>query len=332
MDILALAFMQRALIAALLSGVMSPAVGTYVVQRRLSLLGDGLGHVAIAGVGLALITGWAPTPVAVVICILGAAAIELLRQSGRASGDVGLAILFYGGLATGVLFAGISGRGTGVLSQYLFGSLTTVSQSDLIIVAVMAALVLIPAIGLAPQLFAVCTDEEFARVQGLPVRILNMTIVITAAATVAVSMRTVGLLLVSALMVVPVAAANNLVVGFHRAHRTAMAMGLVISFAGVIVSYYWNTAPGATIVVLAILCFAASWPLGTWLQRRRRQMLPSAANLLTSEAPEAAHVLAEPHTSMAEAHQHPAMLHGDHVDYLHDGHHHAPHGDHFDEH
>ena len=332
MDFLTLAFMQRALIAALLSGVMSPAVGTYVVQRRLSLLGDGLGHVAVAGVGLALITGWAPTPVAVVICILGAAAIELLRQSGRASGDVGLAILFYGGLATGVLLAGISGRGTGVLSQYLFGSLTTVNQSDLIIVAVMAALVLIPAIGLAPQLFAVCTDEEFARVQGLPVRVLNMTIVTIAAATVAISMRTVGLLLVSALMVVPVAAANNLVVGFHRSHWTAMVIGLVVSLAGVIASYYWNTAPGATIVVLAIACFALSWPVGGWLQRHRRQMLPAGANLLAPESPDAAHVPAEPHASMAEAHQHPALLHGDHVDYLHGGHHHAPHGDHFDEH
>ena len=100
------------------------------MQRKLSLLGDGLGHVAIAGVGLALLTGWAPTPVAIVICVVGAVSIELLRQSGRAPADVGLAILFYGGLATGVLLAGISGQGTGVLSQYLFGSLTTVSMSD----------------------------------------------------------------------------------------------------------------------------------------------------------------------------------------------------------
>ena len=269
MSFLALAFMQRALVAALLSGVMSPAVGTYIVQRRLSLLGDGLGHVAIAGVGLALITGWAPTQVAIAVCVAGAVAIELARQSGRAPADVGLAILFYGGLATGVLMAGISGRGSGVLSQYLFGSLTTVSTSDVVVVAVMAVVIVTLCLGLAPQLFAVCADEDHARSQGLPVRALELCIVVMASVTVAVSMRTVGLLLVSAMMVVPVAAANNLVTGFHRALLTSMGMGLVVSAVGVIGSYYWNTASGATIVVSAIVVFMVSAPIGSWLTRRR---------------------------------------------------------------
>ena len=105
--------MQRALLAALLTGLIAPAIGTYIVQRRLSLLGDGLGHVAIAGVGLALLTGQAPVPVAVVVCVAGAVAVELLRQRGKATGDVGLAILFYGGLAAGVLMSGIAGQGAG---------------------------------------------------------------------------------------------------------------------------------------------------------------------------------------------------------------------------
>ena len=109
-------FMQRALLAALLTGLIAPAIGTYIVQRRLSLLGDGLGHVAIAGVGLALLTGQAPIPVAVVVCVAGAVAVELLRQRGKATGDVGLAILFYGGLAAGVLMSGIAGQGAGALS------------------------------------------------------------------------------------------------------------------------------------------------------------------------------------------------------------------------
>ena len=109
---------------------MAPAIGTYIVQRRLSLLGDGLGHVAIAGVGLALITGQAPIPVAVVVCVAGAVLVETLRQFGKASGDVGLAILFYGGLAAGVLMSGIAGAGAAALSGYLFGSLTTVTRSD----------------------------------------------------------------------------------------------------------------------------------------------------------------------------------------------------------
>ena len=126
-EILSYPFMQRALIAALLTGLIAPAIGTYVVQRRLSLLGDGLGHVALAGVGLALLTGTAPIPIAVVACVAGAVVVEVLRQRGKATGDVGLAILFYGGLAAGVFLSGISGVGAGGLAQYLFGSLTTVT-------------------------------------------------------------------------------------------------------------------------------------------------------------------------------------------------------------
>jgi zinc transport system permease protein len=153
-EILFYPFMQRALIAALLTGLIAPAIGTYVVQRRMSLLGDGLGHVALAGVGLALLTGIAPIPIAVVACIAGALLVEVLRQRGKASGDVGLAVLFYGGLAAGVFLSGISGAGAGGLVQYLFGSLTTVTRSDLTMVAVLALVVLVPALGLAPQLYA----------------------------------------------------------------------------------------------------------------------------------------------------------------------------------
>lgn len=326
MGLLALDFMVRALLAGALTGVMAPAVGTYIVQRRLSLLGDGLGHVAIAGVGLALMTGRAPVPVAVVVCVLGAVVIELLRQSGRASGDVGLAILFYGGLASGVLMAGMAGRGAGTLSQYLFGSLTSVNSTDLITVAVMAALVLVAAIGLSPQLFAVCVDEDFARTQGLPTRALNLLIVIMAAITVAVSMRTVGLMLVSALMVIPVATSQNLVQGFRRGLATSMALGLLLAVAGVVASYYLDSASGATIVVLAVLAFVVTLPVNSTLERRRRRVGQREA--VDDELFERA----EPHESMAEAELHPAVLHGDHVDYLHSGHRHAPHGDHFDEH
>lgn len=267
---LALEFMQRALIAALFTGLMAPAIGVFIVQRRMSLLGDGLGHIAIAGVGLALLTGAAPTPVAIAVCVVGAVIIELLRQSGKASGDVGLAILFYGGLATGVLLAGLSGRGSGSLSQYLFGSLTSVNSEDLILIVSLAVVVLALVIGLGPQFFAVSVDEAFARAQGLPTRTLNVVLIIIAALTVALSMRTVGLMLVSALMVIPVTTAHNLVVGFRRGLWMAMLVGAVVSLGGVAGSYYLDSPSGASIVVLAILVFIATLPLRNLLQRHRR--------------------------------------------------------------
>ncbi|OYO17323.1 metal ABC transporter [Enemella dayhoffiae] len=271
--------MQRALIAALLTGLMAPAIGTYIVQRRLSLLGDGLGHVAIAGVGLALMTGSAPTPVAVVVAVLGAIAVELLRQQGKATGDVGLAILFYGGLASGVLMAGVAGQGAGALAQYLFGSLTTVSSADVWFVAALAVVVLSCAVGLAPQLFAVTADEDFARTQGLRVQAYNLLIVVLAAVTVTISMRTVGLLLVSALMVVPVAAASNLVRGFAAALGASMVIGVVVSVSGAAGSFYLDVAPGALIVVLAISVFVLSWPLTRLRQRRTRPTVTTEPGL-----------------------------------------------------
>lgn len=285
MNLLDYAFMQRALITALLTGLMAPAIGTYIVQRRLSLLGDGLGHVAIAGVGLAVMTGTAPMPVAVVVCIVGAVIVELLRQHGKASGDVGLAILFYGGLASGVLMAGVAGQGAGALSQYLFGSLTTVTAADVWWVAGLSAVVLALTVGLAPQLFAVSTDEEYAQVLGLKVRFYNLLIVVLAAVTVTISMRTVGLLLVSALMVVPVAAANNLVRGFTAGLFTAMAVGVAVALGGTVGSFYADAAPGALIVVLAIAVFALSWPIAAIRSRRLRPDDQPAEPIATSARP-----------------------------------------------
>src|SRR5689334_23991690 len=180
MSFLEFEFMQRALVAAVLVGAAAPAIGTFLVQRRLSLMGDGIGHIAITGVALGLLTGTAPVLTAVLVAVAGATAIELVRARGKASGDVALALLFYGGIAGGVLLIGLAGQGAATLNTYLFGSLTTVSSSDLYVVVGLAVTVLVIAIGLGPQLFAVCQDEEFARVTGLRVQLLNLLIAVMA--------------------------------------------------------------------------------------------------------------------------------------------------------
>ncbi|MDR1430899.1 MAG: metal ABC transporter permease [Propionibacteriaceae bacterium] len=327
MEFLVLPFMQRAIIAAVIAGAVSPAIGAYIVQRRLSLLGDGLGHVAIAGVGLALATGIAPLPMAVAVSVLGAVIIELLRTSGKASADVAMAILFYGGLATGVLLAGMVGQGAGTLSNYLFGSLLTVSAEDLWLILGMSVVILVPALGLLPQLFAVCSDEDYARTLGLPVRRYNLLIVILAAVTITVSMRTVGLLLVSALMVVPVATANNLTIGFGPALGLAMGIGAASSVGGVVGSYYLNAPPGSLIVVFTIAVFTVTLPLSGRLRRRLPRVVDDPdPTQLPHEVDEH-----KEHTHGADC-GHPAISHHDHTDYIHDGHRHAPHLDHYDEH
>ena len=330
-EILSYPFMQRALIAALLTGLIAPAIGTYVVQRRLSLLGDGLGHVALAGVGLALLTGAAPIPIAVVTCVAGAVVVEILRQRGKATGDVGLAILFYGGLAAGVFLSGISGVGAGGLAQYLFGSLTTVTPSDLRLIAILAIVILVTALGFAPQLYAASTDEEFARTQGLRVRLYHIAVVSLAAVTVALAMRTVGLLLVSALMVVPVAAARNLVRGFTAGLWCAIGIGVATAVGGAAASFWVDAAPGAFIVLLAIGVFILSWPISYLLRRRyAAAVLPEPVDDDELVSP---HTVTENHPHRhALGCGHPAVQHGDHTDFIHEGHRHATHADHYDEH
>ncbi|GAA3529127.1 metal ABC transporter permease [Aeromicrobium panaciterrae] len=266
-------FMRRALVAAVFTGLAAPAIGTFLVQRRLALLGDGLGHVALTGVALGLLTGVAPIITAVIVASIGAVVIELLRMYARTSADVALAMLFYGGIAGGVLIANLAGENAATLNSFLFGSITTVSQTDLVIVAVLGLLVIALSIGLSPQLFAVCQDEEHARVSGVPVRAYSILIAILAAITITVAMRTVGLLLVSALMVVPVAASQQLTRSFRTTHLAAMGIGLIAALGGLVTSYEVDTQPGPTIVLIALAIFGVAAFAGA-LARRLRSRHP----------------------------------------------------------
>ncbi|MEJ7832746.1 MAG: metal ABC transporter permease [Nocardioides sp.] len=326
-------FMQRALIAALLTGLAAPVIGTYLVQRRLSLLGDGLGHVAVTGVALGLLTGASPTWTAVVVAVLGAVLIEVIRERGHTNGDLALALLFYGGLAGGVLITGLAGQSGATLQQYLFGSITSISVLDIWFTIGLAALIIGLGVGLLPQLFAVAQDQDFARVAGLNVRFYNLLVAVLAAITVTIAMRTVGLLLVSALMVVPVAASQQLAKSFRATICGAVGVGAAAAAGGLAVSAYLSleydlsVAPGPAIVLLALGCFVATWPAGAWLRRRARLHAPFPSDA----SPE--HQVTDEHPHQhGPACGHLAVQHGDHVDYVHDGHRHAVHEKHYDEH
>jgi zinc transport system permease protein len=258
MSLLALDFMRRALLAAVLVGLTAPSIGVYLVQRRLALLGDGIGHVTLAGVAAGFLFGTAPIATALVAAVAAAVAIELLRSRGGASGDVALAALFYGGIATGVLLIGLAPRASGVnLLSYLFGSVTTVSPGDLRLITGLAVVVLVVLTVAARQLFAVTYDEDLARVAGLPVTALNLLVAVTAAFTVALAMRVVGVLLVSALMVLPVAAAQQVARSFRAAIVWSVGIGVTVAVAGLVAAFYLDVAPGATIVLSALVVFVA---------------------------------------------------------------------------
>lgn len=265
LDMLSSTFMQRALIVAVLVGLAAPVVGTYLVQRRLTLLGDGIGHVALTGVALGWLAAnaadaadkdaWA-VPGAIVASVLGALLIEWMRNRGHASGDVALAMLFYGGIAGGVLLIGIAGGTTSNLNAYLFGSISTVTETDTYLTIGLTVFILLVGLGLRPALFALCHDEEFARASGLPTVLLSVLISVTAALTVAVAMRIVGALLVSALMIIPVAIAQTLTRSFTTTMHAAMGIGVFVAVTGLVITYINPWSPGATIVVLAVFIYA----------------------------------------------------------------------------
>jgi zinc transport system permease protein len=258
MSILAFDFMRRGLLAALLVGLAAPAIGTFLVQRRLSLTGDGIGHVAFTGVGLGVLLHTSPVLTAVLVSILGAVVIEVVRERAKASGDVALALLFYGGLAGGSILIKLAGGTNGALVGYLFGSLASVSDGDLAVIVALSLVVLLTVGIFSRELFAVCQDEEVARVSGLPVRFLNLLVAVGAAVTVTVAMRAVGLLLVSALMVVPVATVQQLSTSFRSTILSACGLGAVAAVSGLVIAFYVDVPPGASIVVLSLGAFVVA--------------------------------------------------------------------------
>lgn len=264
---------QLALIAALLVGLCAPAVGTFIVQRRLALLGDGIGHVALTGVALGFLTGTAPVLTAVIVSIVGAVAIELVRARGRTSGDVALALLFYGGIAGGVMLMGIAPGGSNAkLNSYLFGAIASVTPEDIWVIAALAVAVIAVVLIFGRELFVLCQDEEMAKASGLPVRFLSLLIAITAALTVVIAMRVVGLLLVSALMVIPVATSQQLTRGFRATMGLAMLFGVLASVGGLLASTYSaKVPPGAAIVLLALAGFVLALGVGRFVRRGRTQ-------------------------------------------------------------
>ncbi len=315
-EILTYDFMQRALLAAFLVGLAAPMVGVFLVQRRLSLIGDGMGHVALAGVAVGVVTNQAPVLSALVFAAVAAVGIELVRARGRTSGDVALAVMFYGGIALGVVVFSKSETPTN-LDSYLFGAIATTTSSDLVDFAALAVVVVATTWALGPRLFAVANDEEYARATGMRVTALNITLAVLTAVTVVVAMRVVGLLLISALMIVPNATAQLVAGSFRSAIRIAVVIGVVCSVGGVWTSYYADAAPGGTIVLLAIALFMAAASYSAVHGRITGKRHLEAERHEHEHGPDCGH---------------PAIEHDHHVDYLHDGHRHAPHQGHYDEH
>lgn len=269
-----LQFMQLALVAGLVVGATAPLIGTFLVQRRMSLMGDGVGHVAFTGVAAGFLTGVWPVWTALALAVVAAVVVDRLRSRGTAQGDLALAMIFYGGIAGGVVLVGLGGSLDVNLFAYLFGSILTVGPSEVWVAVVLGAGIIATVAACGRALFAMAVDEEWARVAGVPVGALNTVLAILVAVTVVAAMRVVGILLVAALMVVPVATAQLLARSQRGILGWSVAVGMASVVAGLTAARAWGLAPGGTIVLLAIGTFGATTTGGFV---RRLQVWPRRA-------------------------------------------------------
>ncbi len=253
-----LEFMRLAFAAGTMVGLLAPAVGFFLVQRQLSLIGDGIGHVAFAGVAAGYLLGIAPVATALVFAVVGAVAIEWLRARRSGAGDQALALVFYVGIAAGVVMVSSAGALDANLFTFLFGSILTVTRGDVVLVAVLGAAALTLIAVLYRALVAAAVDEESARVSGVPVSVLNVLLAGLAGVTIALSMRIVGVLLIAALMVLPVMAASRIAWSLRSTLLLSMAIGVGAVWVGLSLSYYGDLAPGGAIVLIAAGAFAVA--------------------------------------------------------------------------
>ena len=259
-------FMNRAILASVLVGATAPAFGVFLVLRRLSLIADTLSHVALAGVAIALLTKTFAPVVALIATTSAAVSIEELRMRRLLPGDAALAVFLYGSLAVAVVLISIADGFNSTLFSYLFGSVLTVTQTDLWWMAALAIVISVFMLMFSSELAQITFDPDLARINGVRVHLLNLGLAVLTGATITVSMRVVGVLLVGALIVIPVLVSLRITKGLSRTVIASSIVGVFVAVVGMVIAYYADIAPGGTVVLTAITLLVAV-ELGAFLSR-----------------------------------------------------------------
>ena len=252
LDVLSYGFMQKALIAGISVAIICSFMGTFLVLRRYALFGDGIAHVAFGGISVGLFLGVAPLWSAFVVSVLGGLGLQKLRSSTKISGDAAVAVILVSGLAVGVTLVSASGGFSVDLFSFLFGSILLISIEDTITIIAISAVIVGMLLVFQKQFLHISFNEEQAKVAGLNVTMLNYLFVVIAAVTVVTSMRLVGILLISALIVIPNLSAMLFGKGFKKTIVISVSMSVVSVVVGIFLSYYLNLAPSGMIVLIAV--------------------------------------------------------------------------------
>jgi len=251
MYILSFDFMQRAFIAGVITAVLSSVIGVFIVLRRMSLVGDSLSHSALAGVAAGMLCGFYPFYGALIFSVLAALLIEYLREAFEKYAEVALAVVMCGGMGLAVVLISLGKSFNADLFSYLFGSLMAVSSEDIRVISAVGLFIIASVIFIWRELYSITFDEEAARISGVPVKAVNVFFTVLMALSVALSVRVVGTLLVSALMVIPAAVSLQTARSFRQTFTISVAVALFSVIAGLLSSFYFDLAPGGTIVLIA---------------------------------------------------------------------------------
>ena len=252
LEALSYGFMQKALIAGIAVGLICSFMGTFLVLRRYSLFGDGIAHVAFGGISVGLFLGVFPLWTAFIVSIFGGLGLQKLRQSTKISGDSAVAVVLVSGLAIGVILVSSSGGFSVDLFSFLFGSILLISQEDTIMILALSAGIIATLTILQKQFLHLTFNEEQAKLAGMRTTLLNYAFVVLASITVVTSMRLVGILLISALIVIPNITAMQFGKGFKKTVFISMGISVISVVSGILISYSLNVAPSGTIVVVAV--------------------------------------------------------------------------------
>jgi zinc transport system permease protein len=258
MEILSYGFIQRALVAGILISVLCAVLGIFLVLRRLSLIGDGLAHVTFGSVAVALLLRVNPvyvTLASVPLVMLSSLGILKLTEKARIYGDAAIGIVSSLGIACGVLLASVAGGYNVDLFSYLFGNILSISTTELVTAAVLFCVVMLLVALFYNDLFAITFDEDLARSSGIKTDLINKVLVLLTALTVVLAMKVVGIMLISALLILPAVSALQVARGFRTTIVTAVAVAVFSVVSGIFTSFGLNLPTGATIVIINVMLF-----------------------------------------------------------------------------
>lgn len=268
-------FLQNAFITGVIIGILAPLLGVFVVVRRMSMIADALSHVALAGIAFSLLlqksvvslAGLNPLYMGMAFSVGGSLFIEKLRGIYKHYQELAIPIILSGGIGLSVIFISVADGFNSDLFGYLFGSVSAVSRSDLYLILGVGLAVIITLGLLYKELFLLSFDEEHAKASGIPSKAIHFIFIVLVALVIAASMRVVGILLVSSLMTLPVAASLRFAKSFKQMIIYSIIFGEVAVVGGLFLSYELDLAPGGTIVMLAVLILIVSIIVNKWKNR-----------------------------------------------------------------